>query len=85
MLLEALRPPGLFTRPAEPEDRDFQSALFLSARPHLQSLPLPEAALAQLMDQQYDFQQADYQRRFAGASRLIVQERGGAHRRTDGA
>ena len=76
MLLEALRPPGLFTRPAEPEDRDFQSALFLSARPHLQSLPLPEAALAQLMDQQYDFQQADYQRRFAGASRLIVQERG---------
>lgn len=67
--------PGLFTRPAEPEDRDFQRALFLSARPHLQSLPLPGAALAQLLDQQYDFQQADYQRRFAGAPRLIVQER----------
>lgn len=76
MLLEALRPHGLSTRPAEAVDRDFQRALFLSARPHLQSLPLPEAALAQLLDQQYDFQQADYQRRFAGASRLIVQKRG---------
>lgn len=75
MLLEALRPRGLSTRPAEPKDRDFQRALFLSARPHLQSLPLPEAALAQMLDQQYDFQQADYQHHFAGASRLIVQER----------
>ena len=73
MLLEALRPHGLSTRPAEAVDRDFQRALFLSARPHLQSLPLPEAALAQLLDQQYDFQQADYQRRFPHASHLVVQ------------
>lgn len=76
MLLEALRPRGLSTRPAEAADRNFQRTLFISARPHLQFLPLPEAVLAQLLDQQYDFQQADYQRRFAGVSRLIVQERG---------
>ena len=79
MLLE-LYAPG-FTRPAEPEAHDFQRALFLSAA-HLQSLPLPGAALAQLLDQQYD-QQADYQRR---CRRTPPHRAGGrAHRRTDGA
>lgn len=78
MLLEALRPHGLCTRQAAHEDHDFLRALFLSARPHLQCLPLPEAALALMLDQQYDFQQADYQRRFVGAARLILLEKGNA-------
>jgi len=73
MLLEALRPRGLSARPAQPEDQGLLRDLFLCARPHLQSLPLPQAALAALIDQQYNFQQAGHQRRFPHASHLVVQ------------
>ena len=73
MLLEALRPRGLSARPAQPEDQGLLRDLFLCARPLLQSLPLPQAELAALIDQQYGFQQAGHQRRFPPASHLVVQ------------
>lgn len=77
MLLEFLRPTALLVRIKQFDDESFLREVFLSARPHLQALPLPLAERAGLIDQQYQFQQSSYQQRFPEAMHFIVQA--GAH------
>lgn len=73
MLLESLRPCELFLRHKQPSDDGFLRDVFLSARPHLQALPLPSAARAALIDQQYQSQQSSYQQHFSEALHFVVQ------------
>ncbi|WP_426305666.1 GNAT family N-acetyltransferase [Acidovorax facilis] len=63
---------NLQTRPSLPEDAPFLQALFAANCTHLGALGLPPAALAALIDQQYGFRRADYQRRFPQARTLIA-------------
>lgn len=65
--------PGLVLRPTEAADEGFLQALYASTRTDLAALPLPDAAKAALLAQQYQLQRAHYRARFAAADFSLVQ------------
>lgn len=62
----------LGVRSVKKQDQPFLESLFLSARPHLQSINLPDPLLAALIKQQYSMQQNHYRTQWPHAEKLII-------------
>jgi ribosomal protein S18 acetylase RimI-like enzyme len=64
---------GVALRPAEAADRDFERALFATARPDAALLAgWPDDVREAFLDQQFQFQTVHYARAYPQAERLIV-------------
>jgi len=65
-------PKQLGLREISKDDQPFLDALFLSARPHLQLINLPEPLLTALISQQCMLQQNHYQSEWPNAEKRII-------------
>ncbi len=64
---------GLTTRPATTDDEPFLRALFETAKPELQLIPLPPEQLRALIDMQWRAQRAGYATTSPGAADLVLE------------
>lgn len=63
---------SLVLRKAAYRDEHFLQQLFLSCRPHLAQIPLPQTLVDALVRQQYVLQLSDYKKKFPGYLNLMV-------------
>lgn len=61
--------------PVNYRDEPFLKQLFLSCRPHLAQIPMPQAFVYALVQQQYELQRSDYGQKFPGYLNLLVLHR----------